>query len=59
MCMCVQCASVCDQYCVRSASLYVHCMNRVFGLNLTVYVFFVKTIYFGEKKQIFSKIKRC
>ena len=34
-------------------------MYRVFGLNLTVDVFFVKSNISRRKKQIFSKIKRC
>ena len=32
---------------------------RVFGLNLTVDVFFVKSNIYRRKKQIFSKIERC
>ena len=32
---------------------------RVFWLNLTVDVFFVKSNIYRRKKQIFSKIKRC
>ena len=34
-------------------------LYRVFGLNLTVDVFFVKSNISRRKKQIFSKIKRC
>ena len=34
-------------------------MYRVFGLNLTVDVFFVKSNISRRKKLIFSKIKRC